>query len=103
MMSVLINGRIKQKKKVEDFVYSTLFDLMPRLKRTVYIDVNVVTKKVSWSNFRFPVWSPFEVTQENFYVVSNKNVYLIGPTPKPGYDFASEYSRNLVFEKKKYD
>tara|TARA_Y100000114_G_C11690096_1_gene293121 strand:- start:62 stop:472 length:411 start_codon:yes stop_codon:yes gene_type:complete len=44
MMSVLINGRIKQKKKVEDFVYSTLFDLMPRLKRTVYIDVNVVTK-----------------------------------------------------------
>ena len=44
MMSVLINGRIKQKKKVEDFVYNTLFDLMPRLKRTVYIDVNVVTK-----------------------------------------------------------
>ena len=44
MMSVLINGRIRQKKKVEDFVYSTLFDLMPRLKRTVYIDVNVVTK-----------------------------------------------------------
>ena len=44
MMSVLINGRIKHKKKVEDFVYNALFDLMPRLKRTVYIDVNVVTK-----------------------------------------------------------
>ena len=42
MMSVLINGRIKHKKKVEDFVYNALFDLMPRLKRTVYIDVNVV-------------------------------------------------------------
>ena len=42
MMSVLINGRIKNKKKVEDFVYNTLFDLMPRLKRTVYIDIDVV-------------------------------------------------------------
>ena len=42
MMSVLIIGRIKPKKKVEDFVYNALFDLMPRLKRTVYIDVNVV-------------------------------------------------------------
>ncbi len=44
MMSVLINGRIKHKKKVEDFVYNTLFDLMPRLKRTVYIDIDVVTE-----------------------------------------------------------
>mgnify|MGYP003949592699 CR=1 FL=1 len=42
MMSVLINGRIKHKKKVEDFVYNTLFDLMPRLKRAVYIDIDVV-------------------------------------------------------------
>ena len=33
MMSVLINGRIKNKKKVEDFVYNTIFDLMPKLKR----------------------------------------------------------------------
>ena len=44
MMSVLINGRIKHKRKVEDFVYDALFALMPRLKRTVYIDVNVVTQ-----------------------------------------------------------
>jgi len=44
MMSVLINGRIKNKKKVEDFVYNTLFDLMPRLKRMVYIDIDVVTE-----------------------------------------------------------
>ena len=44
MMSVLINGRIKNKRKVEDFVYNTLFDLMPRLKRTVYVDVNIVTQ-----------------------------------------------------------
>ena len=44
MMSVLINGRIKNKKKVEDFVYNTLFDLMPKLKRMVYIDIDVVTE-----------------------------------------------------------
>lgn len=44
MMSVVINGRIKHKKKVEDFVYNTMFDLMPRLKRTVYLDINIVTE-----------------------------------------------------------
>jgi hypothetical protein len=44
MISVSINGRIKNKKKVEEFVYNTLIHLMPRLRRTVYIDVNIVTQ-----------------------------------------------------------
>jgi len=44
MISVSINGRIKNKKKVEEFVYNTLIHLMPRLRRTVYIDVNIVTR-----------------------------------------------------------
>jgi len=44
MMSIVINGRIKQKKEVLDFAYNIMFYLMPRLKRNVYIDINVVTK-----------------------------------------------------------
>ena len=33
---------------------------------------------------------------------NKKNVILIGPTPKPSYDFASEYSRQLIFNGDKY-
>tara|TARA_B100001093_G_scaffold178961_1_gene171597 strand:- start:1456 stop:3327 length:1872 start_codon:yes stop_codon:yes gene_type:complete len=31
-----------------------------------------------------------------------KNIVLIGPIPKPNYDFASEYSRQIIFEGNKY-
>ncbi len=33
---------------------------------------------------------------------NKKNVILIGPTPKPNYDFASEYSRQLIFNGDKH-
>ena len=35
-------------------------------------------------------------------VDSGKNVYLIGPIPKPNFDFISIYSRQLIFGDKKY-
>ena len=33
---------------------------------------------------------------------NNKNVYLIGPIPTPNYDFASVYSRQIIFSGNKY-
>ena len=44
MMYVYITGRIKNKKKVEAFAYNTLSDLLPRIKRDIFIDIDVVTK-----------------------------------------------------------
>ena len=50
----------------------------------------------------------FELRQKslNFLIKelkkNKKNVILIGPTPKPSYDFASEYSRQLIFNGDKY-
>ena len=34
---------------------------------------------------------------------NNKEVYLFGPIQSPNYDFASEYSRQIIFKGKKYD
>lgn len=44
MMYVYITGRIKNKKKIENFVYDTLSELLPRLRRNVFIDIDIVTK-----------------------------------------------------------
>jgi peptidoglycan/LPS O-acetylase OafA/YrhL len=33
---------------------------------------------------------------------NNKSVFLIGPIPTPNYDFASEYSRQIIFNGNKY-
>jgi peptidoglycan/LPS O-acetylase OafA/YrhL len=33
---------------------------------------------------------------------NKKNVFLIGPIPQPNYDFASEFSRQLIFNTNKY-
>ena len=43
-MYISINGRIAKKKQVETFVFDVLEHLMPRLKRNVSIDVNIVTR-----------------------------------------------------------
>ena len=44
MMYISINGRIAKKKQVETFIFDVLEHLMPRLKRNVSIDVNIVTR-----------------------------------------------------------
>ena len=44
MMSVSITGRIAKKKQVETFIFDALIHLMPRLKRSIDIDVYVVTR-----------------------------------------------------------
>ena len=43
-MSVSITGRIAKKKQVETFIFDALIHLMPRLKRSIDIDVYVVTR-----------------------------------------------------------
>ena len=44
MMSLSITGRIAKKKQVENFIFDSFIHLMPRLKRSVDIDVYVVTR-----------------------------------------------------------
>tara|TARA_X000000950_G_scaffold276345_1_gene364107 strand:- start:1215 stop:1625 length:411 start_codon:yes stop_codon:yes gene_type:complete len=44
MVYISINGRIAKKKQIENFVFDVLEYLMPRLKRDVGIDVNIVTR-----------------------------------------------------------
>ena len=44
MVYLSINGRIAKKKQIENFVFDVLEHLMPRLRRDVSIDVNVVTR-----------------------------------------------------------
>ena len=76
---------------------------------TVYIGLTWYSDKLIDENGNTFIDKNFELRKNSIdfliksFQENNKNVYLIGPTPKPGYDFASEYSRNLVFEKKKYD
>jgi hypothetical protein len=43
-MYISVNGRIAKKKQVETFIFDVLEHLMPRLKRNVSIDVNIVTR-----------------------------------------------------------
>jgi hypothetical protein len=43
-MYISVNGRIAKKKQVEIFIFDVLEHLMPRLKRKVNIDVNIVTR-----------------------------------------------------------
>ena len=43
-MYISVNGRIARKKQVEIFIFDVLEHLMPRLKRKVNIDVNIVTR-----------------------------------------------------------
>ena len=43
-MYISVNGRIAKKKQVEIFIFDVLEHLMPRLKRNVSIDVNIVTR-----------------------------------------------------------
>ena len=43
-MYLSINGRIAKRKQIENFVFDVLTHLMPRLKRDISIDVNVVTR-----------------------------------------------------------
>ena len=44
MVYISINGRTAKKKQVENFVFDVLEYLMPRLKRNVCIDVNIVRR-----------------------------------------------------------
>jgi len=44
MISVNLKGRIKSKDKVLNFADAVINNLMPRIKRNVSIDVNVVTR-----------------------------------------------------------
>ena len=44
MVYLSINGRIAKRKQIENFVFDVLTHLMPRLKRDISIDVNVVTR-----------------------------------------------------------
>lgn len=44
MVYLSINGRIAKKKQIENFVFDVLTHLMPRLKRDISIDVNIVTR-----------------------------------------------------------
>ena len=43
-MYISVNGRIAKKKQVQNFIFDVLEHLMPRLKRNVSIDVNIVTR-----------------------------------------------------------
>ena len=43
-MSVSITGRIAKKNQIETFIFDALIHLMPRLKRSIDIDVYVVTR-----------------------------------------------------------
>jgi|TARA_R110002153_G_scaffold19017_2_gene65638 hypothetical protein len=43
-MYISVNGRIAKKKQVEIFIFDVMKHLMPRLKRNVSIDVNIVTR-----------------------------------------------------------
>jgi hypothetical protein len=43
-MYISVNGRIAKKKQIEIFIFDVMKHLMPRLKRNVSIDVNIVTR-----------------------------------------------------------
>lgn len=44
MITITINGRIAQKQKVIEYSLSVLHALLPRLRRNVEVDINVVTR-----------------------------------------------------------
>ena len=44
MVIVTVNGRIAKKDKVKEYSEQVLTNLMPRLRRNVQIDINVITE-----------------------------------------------------------
>lgn len=44
MIRLSINGRIAKKDRIEKYIQSALFEMMPRLRRIVDVELNVVTK-----------------------------------------------------------
>jgi hypothetical protein len=44
MIRLSIKGRIANKERIEKYIQTALLDMMPRLKRLIEIDLNVVTK-----------------------------------------------------------
>jgi len=44
MITITLNGRIKNKKKVTEYSLDILHSLLPRVRRNVEIDINVVTR-----------------------------------------------------------
>ena len=44
MITISINGRIKNKKKVTTYTLDILHDLLPRVRRNVEVDINIVTR-----------------------------------------------------------
>jgi hypothetical protein len=44
MIRLSIKGRIAKKERIEKYIQTALLDMMPRLKRLIEIDLNVVTK-----------------------------------------------------------
>jgi hypothetical protein len=44
MIRLSITGRIAKKQRIEKYIQTALLDMMPRLKRLIEIDLNVVTK-----------------------------------------------------------
>ena len=44
MIRLSINGRIAKKDRIEKYIQLALFDMMPRLRRIVDVELNVVTK-----------------------------------------------------------
>ncbi len=74
--------------------------------KDVYIGLTWYTKDFIDKNGNIYNDDNFEIRKKSIDLLINKlkenkkNVYLIGPVPRPGFDFPSEYSRNLIFEKK---
>jgi hypothetical protein len=44
MITISVNGRIKNKRKVTTYTLDILHDLLPRVRRDVEVDVNIVTR-----------------------------------------------------------
>ena len=59
-------------------------------KGNIYFDKDFKQRKISID---------FLISELKKY---KKNIVLIGPIPKPDYDFASEYSRQIIFKGNKY-
>jgi len=44
MIAISVNGRIKHKRKVIEYTLDILHDLLPRLRRDIDVDINIVNK-----------------------------------------------------------
>jgi len=77
--------------------------------QNIFIGLTWYSKNLIDSKGNFNFDSDFEIRKKslNFLISelkrNKKKVFLIGPVPQPNYDFASEYSRRLIFNVNKYE